>query len=66
LWRYVSPATQRQLMTRHNWPRFLSLRHAPQPAVKPIAGIGTGVATTTGKCTDPWLIDDAWSQAHGC
>ena len=66
LWRYVSPATQRQLMVRHNWPRFLSLRHTSKPAAKVVAGIATGVVTTTGACNDPYLADDAWAQAHGC
>jgi hypothetical protein len=67
-WRYVPRATLRSLLVKHSWPRYLDPPRritAPAP-VKPVAGIATGVATTTGKCTDPFLADDAWAQAHGC
>lgn len=67
-WRYVSRRTQRQLAVLHNWPRYLDPPrriHAPI-TVKAVSGIATGVATITGKCTDPFLIDDAWAQTHGC
>ncbi|HXJ48679.1 MAG TPA: hypothetical protein VNF91_05880, partial [Candidatus Acidoferrum sp.] len=67
-WRYVSRRTQRQLAVTHSWPRYLDFpRRITKPStIKPAYGIGTAVVTTTGKCTDPFLSDDAWAQTHGC
>jgi hypothetical protein len=64
-WNYVAPRSERSLMVQHRWPRFLATRRTVV-----VTGSSVGVtippAVSTSACSDPYLANDAWSQAHGC
>jgi hypothetical protein len=63
-WRYVTRATQKQQLAAHRWPRFVT---PPKRISAPTSRITTTPAgTVAAKCTNPFLADDAWAQAHGC